>query len=106
MIEKGVSSILVTDNRGRPIGIVTDRDTVQKRVVSAGKNPERRVEEIMSSSLITVGILITFGEAAQTMIEKEIKRLLVKEDENILGVINQTDVQKGMLDTFNSLLLS
>jgi signal-transduction protein with cAMP-binding, CBS, and nucleotidyltransferase domain len=105
MVEKGISSILVTDNRSRPIGIVTERDIVQ-RVVSAGKNPERRVEEIMSSPLITVDPLVTFGEAAQIMIEKKIKRLLVKEGENILGIITQTDVQKGMIDTFNSLLLT
>jgi signal-transduction protein with cAMP-binding, CBS, and nucleotidyltransferase domain len=105
MVEAGISSILVTDDRGRPIGIVTERDIVQ-RVISAGKNPDRRVEEIMSSPLITVGPLATFGEAAQIMIERKIKRLLVKEDENILGIITQTDVQRGMLDTFNSLLLT
>lgn len=105
MVEASASSVLITDNRGRPIGIVTERDVVQ-RVVSAGKNSDRPVEEVMSSPLVTVDPLVTFGEAAQVMIERKIKRLLVKEDDKIVGIITQTDVQRGMLDTFNSLLLT
>jgi signal-transduction protein with cAMP-binding, CBS, and nucleotidyltransferase domain len=105
MVDSGISSIIVTDARLRPIGIVTERDIVQ-RVVAAGKNPDRSVEEVMSSPLIIVDPLATLGEAADIMIQKKIKRLLVKEDERIIGIISQTDIQRGMLGTFNSLLLT
>jgi signal-transduction protein with cAMP-binding, CBS, and nucleotidyltransferase domain len=105
MVDSGISSIIVTDGRLRPIGIVTERDIVQ-RVVAGGKNPDRPVEEVMSSPLITVDPLTTLGEAANIMVQKKIKRLLVKEDERIVGIVTQTDIQRGMLETFNSLLLT
>ncbi|HZW58453.1 MAG TPA: CBS domain-containing protein [Nitrososphaerales archaeon] len=104
MTEANISSIIVTDSRGRPMGIVTERDIVQ-RVIAADKNPERRVEEVMSSPLITTDSIATLGEAAQTMVEKKVKRLLVKENENIVGIITQSDLQRGMMQTFSSLLL-
>lgn len=105
MVDSGISSIIITDRRLRPIGIITERDIVQ-RVVAAGKNPDRPVEEVMSSPLITVDALTTLGEASKIMVEKKIKRLLVKEGEKILGIVTQTDIQRGMLETFNSLLLT
>jgi signal-transduction protein with cAMP-binding, CBS, and nucleotidyltransferase domain len=105
MAESGISSIIITDERSRPVGIITERDIVQ-RVVAMGKNTDRAVEEVMSSPLITVDSLATLGEAGNLMIQKKIKRLLIKENERIIGIVTQSDIQRGILETFNSLLLT
>ncbi|MCL5317365.1 MAG: CBS domain-containing protein [Thaumarchaeota archaeon] len=104
MVDAEIESVLVTKG-GDPIGIITERDILQ-RVVYAGANTDKRVEEIMSHPLITVDPLATLGDAAQIMLQKKIRRLLVKEGEKIVGIITQRDLQRAFMETFNTLLLT
>jgi CBS domain-containing protein len=59
----------------------------------------------MSKPLITINADATLGEAAEIMIKKKIRRLLVKQNEKIIGIITQRDLQRLMADTFRSLLI-
>ena len=53
MIERGIGSVIVTE-AGRPVGIMTERD-VLRRVVVKGLDPSKtKVEEVMSSPLVTI----------------------------------------------------
>ena len=104
MVKAGIGSIVIT-NGGKPVGIITERD-VLKRALMAAKRPSRPVGEIMSSPLITIRSLATIGDAAELMTEKEIRRLIVTEDNKVVGIITQRDVQKALLDTFNTLILT
>ncbi len=104
MADLEIGSIVVTENR-EPVGIVTERD-VLRRVLSAGKNPNRPVREVMSTPLITVDSVATLGEAAELMIQKRIRRLLVKEGDRFVGIITERDIQKALMETFNTLLLA
>lgn len=49
----GVGSVVVTDARGEPVGIVTDRD-LRGKVVAAGLSPLEPVRRIMSAPLHTL----------------------------------------------------
>ena len=104
MVKAGIGSIVIT-NGGKPVGIITER-AVLKRALMAAKRPSRPVGEIMSSPLITIRSLATIGDAAELMTEKEIRRLIVTEDNKVVGIITQRDVQKALLDTFNTLILT
>ncbi len=104
MVEAEIESVLVTE-RGDPVGIITERD-ILRRVVYAGANTDKRVEEIMSHPLITVDPLATLGEAAQIMLQKKIRRLLVKQGEKIIGIITERDIQRAFMETFNALLIT
>ncbi len=104
MVETEIESVLVTE-RGDPIGIITERD-ILRRVVYAGANTDKRVEEIMSHPLITVDPLATLGEAAQIMLQKKIRRLLVKQGEKTIGIITERDIQRAFMETFNALLIT
>jgi CBS domain-containing protein len=66
---------------------------------------DSRIEEIMSKPLITIEANATLGEAAEIMIKRKIRRLLVKQNEKIIGIITQRDLQRLMTDTFRSLLI-
>ncbi len=103
MVEKGIGSVLITKN-GVPVGIITERD-ILRRLVYAEDTPGRLVENLMSGPLITVGPLATLGEAAEVMQQKKIRRLLVKDGEDIVGMVTQRDLQRALLETFNALLL-
>ncbi|MEE9172784.1 MAG: CBS domain-containing protein [candidate division NC10 bacterium] len=93
MQEKGISSIVVTPTApGEPKGIMTKRDVITK-VVSEGKNPEKlKVQDVMTSGLITVPPNCPLRDAVALMTEKGIRRILVSRDEEIIGIVSDTDV--------------
>jgi CBS domain-containing protein len=104
MVERDIGSVVITKD-GAPIGIITERD-VLRRLVYAGETLDKPVEEIMSGPLITVGPLATLGDAAELMVQKKIRRLLIKDGEKVVGIITQRDLQKALMETFDALLLT
>lgn len=102
MIRAKVWSLVVV-GRGLPQGVVTERDII-RRCVSEGLEPKRvKVEQIMSSPLITIGQDATIREAMSTMIEKDIRRLYVVEGGRILGRVTQTHLFQSNFDLMSSL---
>lgn len=76
MKDSRVASVLVR-KKGEPVGIVTLKD-ILFRVVSEGKDPEKvRVEEVMSSPLITINEKEPVKKALEMMDKHNIHRLLV-----------------------------
>lgn len=106
MVKKNVGSIVVTaDPRNNPVGILTERD-ILKSIAYRGIRPETtKIEEIMSTPILSVEQDVTLGDAAQIMIKKNIRRLLVKQDDKYVGLITQRDLQKLMTDTIRALLI-
>lgn len=104
MVHKDVGSVVITAH-GKPIGIITERDILKSLAFRKAVRPDTLVEMIMSKPLITIKSIATIGEAAEVMAKNKIRRLLVKENGRYVGMITQRDLQRGMTDTFNSLLL-
>ncbi len=77
-------------------GIVTERDILRK-VVAKGINPDTtRVSDIMSSPLITIGEHASLYEASEMMDKHGIRRLVVTNGEQIVGIINTAIVSKNL----------
>jgi CBS domain-containing protein len=86
MKQEDCGSIPVVD-RGRLIGIVTDRDIVV-RAVAAGKDPKKvHVSEVMSADPVTIGPDEDVDLARKVMAERQIRRLPVVEDGALVGII-------------------
>ena len=62
-----------------------------------------KVEEIMSSPIITIAPDRRAGEALQTMIEKNVRRLYVVEGGKIIGRVTQTGLSRKLLDVMIAL---
>jgi len=90
---KGRISSLVATQKGKPVGMVTERDIVGK-VVSEDVNPSKiSVEEIMSRPIITIPQEETIEQAALVMSIYGIKRLVVVDkDGKLSGMITTTDI--------------
>lgn len=102
MMQAGVWSLLV-ERQGLPVGVVTDRD-ILRRCAAMGHYPDKvRVEEIMSSPIITIDPDARAGEALNTMIEKNVRRLYVVEAGKIIGRVTQTGLSKNLLDVMIAL---
>jgi CBS domain-containing protein len=59
----------------------------------------------MSTPVLSVEQDATLGDAAQMMIKKNIRRLLVKQENKYVGIITQRDLQKLMNDTIRAMLI-
>ena len=91
MRERDVGSLLVVRD-GKPIGIVTEKDLVTKVVAEDRLPSEMRVEECMTSPLVTVEPYKEVVEAAKTMAELHIRRLPVVDGGNLVGLLTENDV--------------
>jgi len=99
MTKKDIGSVVVTED-GKPVGILTERD-IMKRVCPEKLCTEAvTAGEIMSKPLITIEAGAKLGEAALLMTEKDIRRLLVTEKGEVVGIVTQKDVMRGTLETF------
>lgn len=106
MIDKRIGSMIITE-RGHSIGIVTERDILE-RVVSLCIDPcEITMKEIMSSPLITVPKETTILEAMRKMRDHGISRLVVM-DGDMEGIVSEGDVIRACsiasLTSFSTLL--
>jgi len=91
MDEKEISAVLVKEGK-EFLGIITDRDIIG-RVVLKGTDPRKvRVSEVMSSPLITISEGASVEEAAEKMRNNKIRRLVVEENQKILGIIAEADM--------------
>lgn len=92
MDEKNIGCIIATKD-DHPIGILTESDFV-KRIASKDIPLSSSIEEVMTSPLIEIDSDETVWEAAQIMKTKNIHKLPVKQDNQIIGIITTTDLVK------------
>jgi CBS domain-containing protein len=94
MSDKDVSSLVVTDNNNKPVGIITERDLVRKVSVKDVNSSNILIKDILSSPLVTIDSKLTIEGAADTMVNNKVRHLLVIDNNNIerpIGVITATD---------------
>ena len=74
-------------------GIVTDRDLALK-VVAEGLDPKNtRVEEVMTTGVITCGADSDINDALELMQQHQVRRVpVVDDDDKLIGIISQADV--------------
>ncbi|MEM0493404.1 MAG: CBS domain-containing protein [Candidatus Thermoplasmatota archaeon] len=89
--DKKVGCLVVVEN-GICVGILTERDIIE-RVLCRELEPRRtKVREIMSHPIKTVFALDTIEKALQIMKENHIKKLPVISNDTIVGIITVTDI--------------
>ena len=91
-------SFLVVMNDGIPQGVLSESDFVRRIAVEDKKSSEVLVSEIMSYKFRSVGPTTTIEDAIQKMLNKNIRRLLVLDNEKLIGVVTQTDLASYLRD--------
>ena len=85
-------SFLVILKEGKPEGIVSERDIVRKIAAKDIKSSQIQLEEIMSKNFKWVEPETEVEHAVQKMLNNNIRRLIVLENEKLVGVITQTNL--------------
>jgi CBS domain-containing protein len=87
-----IGCIIVSTEDDKPIGIITERDLVE-RVVAKDTQPSKIVaKEIMTAPLVTVKSDKTISYAARRMSLLNIRRLAVMHKGNLAGIISSKDI--------------
>jgi CBS domain-containing protein len=104
MIEEEKGPLPVVEGE-RPVAIVTDRDIIA-HVVAEGRDPRSMtVQDIASHELVTIRPDEDISEARRLMDEHELDRILVVEDDRLVGIISEADIRSdegplgGVTDT-------
>jgi CBS domain-containing protein len=89
MREQGVGSMVVVDQRSRPVGIFTEHDLLRVLAEDLRGTP---VGAVMTRDPIALPAHALAYEAALTMAENNIRHLLVTEEGKLIGVISERDL--------------
>ena len=89
--EKDISFLVVVKD-DNPIGVVSERDFVRKIVAENKQASDIPLSKIMSYKFRWVEPTTEIEDAVQKMLNHNIRRLLVLENEKLVGVITQTDL--------------
>jgi CBS domain-containing protein len=113
MINLRISGVPVLDRNGQLVGIVTEGDLLRRAETGTErqrsrwsewfsansrlaaeyiKSHARRVEDVMTREVVTVGELADLGEIAELMETRHIKRILVVHDGKIVGIVSRADL--------------
>lgn len=107
MLEKGIGSIVVTEEGG-PVGIVTKSDLLARVIVKCRDPRECKIGEIMSSPLISIDKNTPILEAMRELRHRKVRRLLVSDGEKIVGIVSEYDMINAVtissLTQFSTLL--
>ena len=113
MINLRVSGVPVLDKNGQLVGIITEGDLLRRAETGTGrrrspwskwfsanslmaaeyiKSHARRVEDVMTREVVSVGELASLGEIAELMETRRIKRVPVVQNGKIVGIVSRADL--------------
>jgi CBS domain-containing protein len=90
MRERNVGSVVVCE-RGRPVGVITDRD-LALAVLADGADPDGPAGEHASQPLISGDVAMDLEEAADMMVAHHIRRLPLLDGDELAGIVTIDDV--------------
>lgn len=94
LMNKHEIGCLVITKRGKPIGIVTERDMLT-RVLAESRDPDKtRIVDVMSRPLIVADPQMDLEEAAKHMFKMKVKKLPVVSEGKLIGLITLTDIAR------------
>lgn len=72
-------------------GVITDRDIVV-RAIANGKDSNEKIENYITNYIISITSDSSLEDALQIMASERIKRLMVEEDNKIVGLVSLSDI--------------
>ncbi len=99
MGQKEVGALVVKDDAGKVVGIISERDYARKVILKGKASKETAVEEIMTpvADMFVVKPENTVEECMVIMTGKKVRHLPVFKDNGFVGIISIGDVVKSII---------
>jgi len=95
IMNKNKIGCLLVVNNDKIVGILTERDMLE-RVLEKCKNPkETKVSEIMTGNVMVGKPDMELAEAAKLLFEKKLKKLPIVEGNRLVGLVTLTDIARA-----------
>ena len=104
LLQRSVGTLVVTDDAQNPIGILTDRDLVE-RVLAARKDPDVTVVgDVMTRGVKTISQDASIESALSLMRSGRFRRLpVVDRKGKLVGILSLDDVLMLLAEEFNQI---
>ncbi|ACX52933.1 putative CBS domain and cyclic nucleotide-regulated nucleotidyltransferase [Ammonifex degensii KC4] len=91
----GISSVVVVDPAGRPLGLVTEKELV-KAMTTPGFSPDKvTVREVMRQDPLVLSPGTLTREALVGMVQRQAKHVVVAEKERVCGIVTLSDLLRS-----------
>ncbi len=91
---RGIGAVVVQDDSGHIVGIISERDIVHGMAMHGEKALKMTVRDLMTSDVITCKRNDTINEAMKVMVDHAFRHLPVVEDGELKGLVSISDVVK------------
>jgi CBS domain-containing protein len=88
MVKENVGAVVVVRDF-EPLGIITERDIIERIVLANKKLHEVVAQEIMTTPLLTIDSNRTVEEALEIMHKNHLRRLVVVKGEKLVGLVTE-----------------
>jgi CBS domain-containing protein len=96
--DPAVRAVLVTDEDGRLVGVVT-RKTLVKKVVATGRDPQATpLGEIAEPPLFTLDASMDLDGAFHALEDNDLERVPVVENGRLVGILSRTVLQRRLAE--------
>jgi CBS domain-containing protein len=97
-----VGALVVVDEKGTLVGIVSERDVVRRLNERGAELLSVPVSEIMTSPVVTCEPGDAIDSLAETMTERRMRHMPVLEDGRLVGIVSIGDIVKSRIEQLES----
>jgi len=98
MCEHRIGALLVRDQQGGPLGIITERDILLAADRDLDGFGKAKVSDLMSADLVCALPDDNVGYVMQVMTQSRLRHLPIVENKRVIGLISIGDVIKSQLE--------
>ena len=92
LMNKHEIGCLVVCKNQRPVGIITERDLLKKVLANSPEMTHIRVQQIMSTPVLTGRHDMEIEQAIGLMVEQKIKKVPITQNGKLVGLVTLTDI--------------
>ena len=106
MLDSGISRLLVKDESGKPVGIVTYKSFLKTAmyhsnqskdaVFSSGFGKDYKIGQIMTRQIISVSINTSIAKVAKILIDYRVHGVAVTHKQKIVGFVTEKDITRQL----------
>ncbi|MGH2522749.1 MAG: CBS domain-containing protein [Anaerolineales bacterium] len=98
LVGHNIGALVVTDEEGKPVGIISERDVV--RAAARGEDFAQPISQVMTKRVIVGSPQDDLASVMRTMTEKRFRHLPIMDRGKLVGIVSIGDMVKAQLDEY------
>jgi CBS domain-containing protein len=98
MTVQSIGALVVLDDAGRLVGVLSERDVMRALATSDAAGLSRPISEVMTTEVVTCSPDDRLGELMGVMTRRRIRHLPVVDDGRLVGIVSIGDLVKSRLE--------